>query len=120
MLPGGILSVLAIGALALGCTNRIGDLTFVSTRNIDLSHVSLDVRSGKRVEGADCKYALLGIIPFGTPTLEGAVDDALQKGGGNVMIDQVTYQSLYYFILVSQSCIKAEGTVLSTTSVGPR
>ena len=72
------------------------------------------------MEGSDCKYALLGIIPFGTPTLEAAVDDALQKGGGNVMIDEVTYQSLYYFILASQQCIRAEGTVLSTTSDGPR
>ena len=107
-------------ALALGCTNRIGDLTFVSTRNIDLSHVSLDVRAGKRVEGRDCKYSLFGIIPFGTPTLEGAVDDALERGNGNVMIDQVTYNSFYWFILVGQHCIKAEGTVLDTMSAGPR
>ena len=103
-----------VSALSFGCTTRIGDLTFVSTRNIDLSHVSLDVRKGKRVRGEDCKYALLGLIPLGLPTLQGAVDDALDKGNGNVMIDEVTYISNYWFVLVSQSCIRAEGTVLDT------
>ena len=102
--------------LGLGCTTRIGDLTFVSTRNIDLSHVSLDVREGKRVEGKECKFALLGLIPLGLPTLQGAVDDALDKGNGNVMIDEVTYRSDYWFVLLSQSCIRAEGTVLDTRS----
>ncbi len=48
--------------------------------------------------------------------MQGAVDDALQKGGGNVMIDQVTYISNYWFVLASRSCIRAEGTVLDTTS----
>ena len=108
--------MLVIGMLAFGCTTRIGDLTFVSTRNIDLTHVNLDMQHGKRVKGSDCKFAILGIIPLGLPTLQGAVDDALQKGGGNVMIDQVTYISNYWFVLFSRSCIRAEGTVLDTTS----
>jgi hypothetical protein len=100
--------------LLSGCTTRIGDLTFVSTRNIDLSHVTLDVRQGKRVKGNDCKFALLGLIPLGFPTLQSAVDDALDKGQGNVMIDEVTYISNYWFVLVSQQCIRVEGTVLDT------
>ena len=108
--------LLVIGMLAFGCTTRIGDLTFVSTRNIDLTHVSLDMRQGERVKGSDCKYAILGIIPLGLPTLQGAVDDALRKGNGNVMIDQVTYISNYWFVLFSRSCIRSEGTVLDTTS----
>ena len=112
----GLTGMLVIGMLAFGCTTRIGDLTFVSTRNIDLTHVSLDMQQGKRVKGSDCKYAILGIIPLGLPTLQGAVDDALQKGGGNVMIDQVTYISNYWFVLFSRSCIRSEGTVLDTKS----
>ena len=110
-------AVLALGASA-GCTNRIGDLTLVSTKNIDLSNVSIDVRAGKRVTGEDCAWWPLG-IPIRIPTLEGAVDDALEKGGGNVMIDQVTWQSGYTFILVAYSCVRSEGTVLDTRAAAP-
>lgn len=108
-------AALCVGVLTLsGCSQRIGDLTFVSTRNIDLSNAQLDVREGQRVTGKDCKMWPLGLIPLGYPTLEGAIDDALQKGNGNVMIDQVTTATGFYFILASQHCIEAEGTVLRT------
>jgi hypothetical protein len=107
--------LLCIATMALGgCTQRIGDLTFVSTRNIDLSDAQLDVRQGRRVKGEDCKIWPLGLIPTGIPTLQAAVDDALDKGNGNVMVDQVTYSSGFYFILASRQCIQAEGTVLQT------
>jgi hypothetical protein len=111
--------VLLAAALAAvvgsGCTNRIGDLTLISTRNIDLSNVALDVKSGKRVRGEDCAVWPL-LIPIRIPTLEGAVDDALEKGGGNIMIDQVTYQSNYTWIIAMYTCIRTEGTVLDSTA----
>ena len=100
-------------AASAGCTTRIGDLTLISTKNIDLSNVSIDVRAGKRVTGEDCAWWPLG-IPIRIPTLEGAVDDALEKGGGNLMIDQVTWQTGYTFIVVAYSCVRSEGTVLDT------
>jgi hypothetical protein len=108
------LLALSVSFVASGCTQRIGDLTFISTRNIDLASARIDVRQGRRVTGEDCKFALLGLLPLGLPTLQGAVDDALEKGDGNVMVDQVTYSSSIYFILASRFCIKAEGTVLRT------
>jgi hypothetical protein len=104
--------VLGIGAVA--CSARIADLTLVSTRNLDLSNTKLDAKTGKRVKGEDCKYAILGLIPLGVPNLESAVDDALTKGGGNVMVDQVTSQRGIYFVLASQMCILVEGTVIKT------
>ena len=102
--------------LISGCTTRIADLTLISTKNIDLSNAALDMRKGQRVKGEDCKIALLGLIPLGTPNLEAAVDDALVKGNGNVMVDQVSYHKGIYFILASQSCIQVEGTVLNAST----
>lgn len=96
-----------------GCTQRIGDLTLVSTKNIDLSNAHMDVREGRRVKGEDCAYAILGLIPTGLPNLEEAVDDALENGHGNVMVDQVTYHHGAYFILAASDCIQVEGTVLN-------
>lgn len=106
--------LLCAGVVGLGCTTRIADLTLVSTKNIDLSNATFDIRSGTRVTGSDCRIAPLG-LQFSIPTLEGAVDDALEKGNGNVMVDQVTYLSNYFYFIVTQSCIRAEGTVLNTT-----
>jgi len=87
---GGFLLVLFFGT---GCTVRVADLTLVSTKNIDLSNAHLDARRGVRVTGSDCVFWILGLIPLGVPNLETAIDDALVKGGGNVMVDQVTSQA---------------------------
>lgn len=107
-----LVAICCFGIGATACTARVADLTLVSTRNIDLSDAKLDVRGGKRVTGEDCVYALLGLIPFGVANLENAVDDALAKGGGNIMVDQVTNIRSLYFILLSQTCFVVEGTVL--------
>ncbi len=110
----GIAAALVVAAVLCGCTQRIGDLTFISTKNIDLSNATLDVRTGQRSKGEHCVYWPLGLLPFGLPNLEEAIDDALEKGNGNVMVDQVTYTRDMHFLLVSQHCIEVEGTVLST------
>ncbi|MGR8981097.1 MAG: hypothetical protein ACU84H_13525 [Gammaproteobacteria bacterium] len=95
-----------------GCTARIADLTLVSTKNIDLSDTHLDARTGQRQVGEDCGFFLLG-IPLHLPNLEEAVDRALEKGGGNIMIDQVTETKITWMLLGHQQCIKVEGTVLT-------
>ncbi len=114
------LLVVALGAalLGTGCTNRVADLTLVSTRNIDLSNTTLDVRQGKRVKGEDCQYAILGLIPTsGYPNLENAIDRALTSGGGNVLVDQVTYAKALYVVLFSRVCLEVEGTALNASAV---
>jgi hypothetical protein len=94
----------------------VADLTLISTKNIDLSNAQLDARAGKRVSGKDCGSLVLGFIPVSFPDLEDAVDQALELGGGNVMVDQVTHQSAVWLVLFSYHCIRAEGTVLQTAS----
>lgn len=107
-----IVFVTTILLTLVGCSHRVADLTLVSTKNVDLNATQLDARNGTRITGEDCAIALLGLLPLGVPNLQGAVDDALEKGGGNIMVDEVTYAKGYYFILFSQSCIEVEGTVL--------
>ena len=96
-----------------GCSVRVADLTMVSTKNIDLSNTQLDARKGQRQTGEDCRFNLLGLIPFGLPNMEEAVDKALEKGKGNVMVDEVTEYKNIWVILGFISCINVEGTVLS-------
>ncbi len=106
------LLVLATGLLISACTARIADLTLVSTKNIDLSDTRLDARTGQRYVGEDCGFILLG-IPLHWPNLEEAVDQALEKGKGNVMVDQVTEVKNTWMLIGTQTCLKVEGTVLT-------
>jgi len=111
------LTYLLIAVLALlmlsSCSIRVADLTMVSTKNIDLSNTQLDARKGQRQTGEDCRFNLLGLIPFGLPNMEEAVDKALEKGKGNVMVDEVTEYKNIWVVLGVISCINVEGTVLN-------
>ncbi len=95
---------LCAALLATGCAIRVADLTLISTKNIDLSDAKIDVRKGVRATGEDCGYF------FTLPNLENAIDDALQRGHGNIMVDQVTYSRPVPF----GACIEVEGTVINT------
>jgi len=110
-----IIIILIFTILSSSCSVRVADLTLISTKNIDLSNAKFDMRKGRRTKGESCAIALLGLIPLGIPNLEEAVDDALNKGNGNVMVDQVTYIKNAYFVIASQSCIEVEGTVLNVS-----
>ena len=79
----------------------------------------LDSRQGRRQKGEDCKFSLLG-IPFGLPNLEEAVDRALEAGGGNIMVDQVTEFKETWFVVATQECIVVEGTILNIPEVSSR
>ena len=95
-----------------GCSVRQADLTAITTRNVKLDGTNLNALSGKRVEGKDSKLVFL-FIPFGLPHIENAVDDALDKGSGDIMLDAVIYSKGWWF-LVGQNVISVKGTVVNT------
>ena len=99
--PGILLVVLLIVLFGgSGCSTRVADLTLVSTKNIDLSNATLDLKKGKRTTGEDCVFVFL--FPFGMPNLKNAIDDALEKGHGNIMVDQVSYYKNKSFLIRSE------------------
>jgi len=106
--------------LFTGCSVRVADLTLVSTKNIDLSDAQLDARKGQRQKGEDCRFVLLGLIPFGLPNMEEAVDKALEAGKGNVMVDEVTEYKNIWFVIGGLTCIDVEGTVLNVPGVASK
>lgn len=97
---------------ASGCAIRQADLTAVTTRNVKLGGVNLNKLTSKKVEGTDSNFVFL-FIPFGTPHLENAIDDALTKGGGDLMLDAVIYTRSWWF-LIGQDSIEVKGAVVNT------
>lgn len=111
-----ILLVMAMLVLATGCSIRVADLTALSTRNVNLDKVDLDALPQTRsVEGEDTAWMVL-VFPIGFPHLEDAVDEALDKADGDIMVDVVVYSSGWWFI-VGQNTIRVKGNVVKTRGV---
>ncbi len=71
---------------SLGCTQRIADFTGISTKNIYAK--GIDVSALPKVEGVKGRDAtFLGI----GADIKDALDEALEKGAGNLMIDCAVY-----------------------------
>lgn len=102
--------------LFASCAIRQADLTMISTKNVALDKVDIDsLPQKKNIEGEDSNFWFL-FIPFGFPQLEDAVDEALNKGNGDLMTDAVIYTKHWWF-LIGQDTIKVKGTVVNTRAV---
>ena len=108
------LSLLLLGSLLSGCSLRLATITAISTRNVKLDEVDLDkLPQVKNVTGTDTRYDLL-FIPLGFPTVQGAVDDALSKGNGDLIIDGVIKYEFWTAILTGQRTLSITGNVVNT------
>ncbi len=106
----------ALALLGGGCTNRVGDLTILSTREPDLAALALEPKRGERVKGSHCVVSI--VVPL-LPNLGRAVDNALANGAGDVLVDQVTYLSSYFIGIGSLQCLRVEGTAVRFTRAAP-
>lgn len=104
---------LGLGLLVLdGCATRLGDFTVLSSKNVDVS----GLRMGDRVSGEHCINKVFGMIPLGQVNWKEAMDDALEKAKGDVMVDIVLTMKTWAIPLIwGQDCIETEGTVAQTS-----
>lgn len=96
-----------------GCRTHMTDITMISTKNIDLNKTNIDAAPTKKnVTGKDSVFIFL-FIPTGIPTLQGAVNDALKNGNGDLLTNASVYSSGWWF-LVGQNSIEITGDVVNT------
>jgi hypothetical protein len=103
------------GLLVLdGCTTRLGDFSVLSTKNVDVT----GLKPGDRMVGEDCQTIILyPYFPLGEPNWKNAMDQALEKGKGDVMVDIVlTVKAWGIPLIFGQNCIEIEGTVSQTST----
>ena len=100
--------IVAVSLLLLlaGCaTNRFVDFTVVSTKNVDLTQLTTEaIEAGVKVDGEHLTF-------WSAPNMETAIDYALEKGKGNLMLDAVVY-----FRSGWKSGYIVEGTVVDVMS----
>jgi hypothetical protein len=101
----------AVAAMAMvGCTQRIGDFTVMSSKN-----VSITGNRGDRVKGLSC-IPIIFFVPIGKPDLKSAVDRAIESAGPgfDALEDVVLSNRGWWFLLAGESCYVVEGTAVST------
>lgn len=114
-----ITCVLLFTLLVTGCSRRMIDFTVISSKNTQLQIPT--EATGPRVEGVDEAW-LIGIIPFGIPTIKEAVDRAIESAGPgyDALTDGVLYQTSVYFVIGAKYGYKVVGTPIKSSLVGAR
>lgn len=78
-----ILAALVTVTLTPSCVNRVADLTFASTKNIDLNAPnSYTTNTTQRVSGKDTSHIII-TFPTGNPSPKEAIDRAIEQSGAN-------------------------------------
>gem|GEM_PF-2028592 len=96
-----------------GCATRILDFTVISTKNVDIPGTR-----GVKVEGEDMKSIVI-IFPTGQPSIKEAVDRALEKGDGDVLLDGVIYMKQWYIpYIYGEMGYVVDGTAMRTSPPG--
>jgi len=91
------LLLLAGVLLAGGCSQRLGDFTVLSTKNVDLSNFSTQTAKGlDRVRGEDVGHIII-CFPNKIPTFKEAIDIALEENNAYMLSDAVVRYD--YFIV---------------------
>ncbi len=107
-----VLTVL-LGLGTTACSVRMGDLTVASPRLVNLDSIDLDtLPTNRRVEGEDKVWVIL-FIPLGLPRLDEAIENALDRGGGDVMTDISIHREAWWFF-IGKSGFKVVGDVVDT------
>ena len=108
--------ILSIVLLVIGCTQRLGDFTVMSTRNVDLNANYVKVENN--VIGQD-KKSIIIIIPTGIPNIEAAIDQALKSVDGGALMTDVSLTYKWYWIpyIYGEYIYEVEGDVWKKTNV---
>lgn len=84
------------------------DVTVVSTKKVPVLWVD-----GQAVFGKSCAHLLFGVIPLTetySPSLKVAIEHALDRGNGQVLLDAMIYQKqLLIPLLFHRQCYTVEG-----------
>jgi hypothetical protein len=109
-------SALALGLLALiACAHTPGG---VASSNIPLAPGSYDVLG--EVEGRDCLYNLLMLVPFGTGNkVRDAISEALEsKDGADALVNLSVDQYAQFWLLFSRHCTTVNATAVKIREPG--
>lgn len=104
---------LATSVLTTGCSNRMADLTVVSTKNVSEQQLIDSKTQTKRTIGED-KVHIIVFIPTGVANMEEAMDNAIENVPCGIALKDatITHKSFYIPYIYGQSGYEVEGNVV--------
>jgi len=105
-----LLSLLLCTAVLSGCASR-SDFTAISSKNVNLSNIQINHSKTKgKTAGEDCQHRIIFIPTSGPPTLDEALDKALEARQSNLLLDAVVrWHSFAIPLIYGQTCWSVEG-----------
>jgi hypothetical protein len=97
-----------LASTLIGCTERIGDFTLASTKNVDIGGKYKKLQG--RFTGEDVRGMLL-TIPLGQPSFKKAVDNCIEAGKGDLITDVVLDHTFWTAIVWGQQGFTVTGDV---------
>jgi hypothetical protein len=79
------------------CSQRIGDFTVASIKNMDIKKTLHRVDEQERLIGKDMREIFV-IFPTGEPSMKEAMDRAIEQRQGAVGLSNVTVQHDFFYI----------------------
>ncbi|MBI5623989.1 MAG: hypothetical protein HY924_09440 [Elusimicrobia bacterium] len=114
-----MLAAVLASLLLVGCTS-VGRVGIVTRGSADPGALLKGQRFFHEVGPAEaraCRFLALGIIPGGNADIQEATDKALDKTGGDALINVTTANSLYAFLpiynVLSVGCTTVKGTAIA-------
>ena len=113
-----IFLVLLLCSFIAGCssTGTLGIVTKSSADPGEILKVGKNYQELGPTEGQACRHFVLAIIPWGESDFAEAVDKALEKSGGDALINVSVESSLYGFIPIynvySFTCTTVKGVAI--------
>jgi hypothetical protein len=104
--------------LLTGCssTGNLGVVVRSSADPISILRTGNNFQDLGFTEGQACRHFFLAIIPWGNSDFQKAVDIALERTGGDALVNVTTESSLYGFIPIynvySFTCTTVKGTAI--------
>ena len=96
------------------CATR-SDFTAISSKNVNLSNIQIDrTRMKGRTVGEDCQHIIIIFPTGGPPTLDEALDRALEAKRANLLLDAVVKWNTFSILIYGQTCWKVEGDAYDT------
>ena len=116
--------LLCVGLSASACvsTGQIGIITRSDANPAELITEARPYRSLGPVRARACRYFALAIVPWGDNAMSTAVDEALDKSGGDALLNVTVSSSLFGFIpyynIFSYTCTSLNGTAIRFEHAG--
>ncbi|MCM1324430.1 MAG: hypothetical protein NC218_09905 [Acetobacter sp.] len=95
------------------CTTHIAHLSMISNTSVRLDNINLNQNiKSNYIKGEDTKSIII-FIPLGIPNVQRAIDNALKKGKGDILINATIYTKIWWFI-IGKASIYVDGIVINT------